>query len=440
MAENEPQYPSEVAKSRTYGSYVRGFTPQPLVQHPDLNKSSEKAPGYYNSDNPYPTNVAGAQIEVTKNVNRNVSFGKLSRHVAEQATLHGLNRHTARIVNPAIVANQIPGEGIVHTSIDTQLLTNAQEVYKNIYTTTFLSQRVSGDLFSGGVKKEDVAQYAATLDGHPLHSLADDNILLFDPERSYRSNTPMPDSTASDNYNPNASAVSKEEPTSESKGMVFPFFFESLNFFPEHPEKFITFQATFNGIRESYKPNWQQQKFFGRSTSVYIYESTDRNIGFSFVIWAQNRGALAVVKQRVNWLAKHCYPSYVPVQQDSDSRIVYEAPLIRFTIGDLFRNTPGVITSLTYDWAMGGEGRWELSKDITMPQAVKVDMNIDIIHDRFMQNAGIAASTNKESSDFYRFIKPENRGLVPIERATEPVVFQKFTVQDAELIATARTG
>jgi hypothetical protein len=71
---------------------------------------------------------------------------------------------------------------------------------------------------------------------------------------------------------------------------------------------------------------------------------------------------------------------------------------------------------MTYDWDMQGTNRWELSKDMIMPQAVKVSISIDILHNKFMQNSALPLSEQNESSDFYEYIKPSNRGINPLSQ------------------------
>jgi len=223
-------------------------------------------------------------------------------------------------------------------------------------------------------------------------------------------------------------------PTVDKNGMSFPFYFESLNSFANNPEKFITFQATFHGLREAYHPTWQTKNYFGRTGYVYIYDNTVRDIAFSFIVWTPNRTSINVMKQRINWLARNTYPSYTSLS-GSTARIFFEAPVIKFTIGDLFRDLPAIITSLSYDWDMNGENRWELSKDMITPQSVKIDISLTILHDKMMQNAGIATSNATESSDFYEFIKPQNKGIVTdAQQNAAGSDFQKFSSQEINSI------
>lgn len=303
----------------------------------------------------------------------------------------------------------------------------------------------------GDVDKTDIAKFSAPINGGSSVDLSGDFALSQNLEEGWKTNlaysNPLTDGTDS--------AVAAKEPIvldTTNGTMTFPFYFESLNTFAETPERFITFQATFSNLREEYKPVWNSKKYFGRPQPIYIYESTERTISFDFIIHTPDRSLLGVMKQRINWLARHVYPSFINFgdtqksnqnntanqsQNHRNYRIVFESPIIKFTIGDLFRNVPGIIKGLTYDWDMGGNNRWEISKDIIMPQMVKVTMTIDVLHDKFMQNSAIStvSSDGQESSDFYQFIKPQERKLIPYLTSNKTTI-DEFTPTEVDNAAS----
>jgi hypothetical protein len=390
--------------------------------------------GLHTPSNPYPTDPVGGTIELSQQAVRQMSntFGSTVAFVAEQAGLHILNPTGANLVNPLVITNAIPAEGLVKTAFDSQRpgidqivndplsifqtvgslftgINNSKDLFDVVYSRSEISGASLKDMSVGFMPIQDSG------DNTSDSSLSKDSMLRDNLERAFESNAPHdqrdrsytttdgPDltvdglATASDNLIPDV----------KGHGMVFPFYFESLNSFNQPQiEKFITFQATFNGLKESYTPQWDAKTYFGRSSPVYTYQATNRTVGFSFIIWAPNRVALGLVKQRINWLARQCYPSYDKFG-NSNLRIIKEAPVIKFTIGDVFRNVPGIITALTYDWM----DRWELTNQLIMPQSVKVDIQITIIHDKFMQNDTQQQVNGLISSDFYEFIKPPRRGI-----------------------------
>ena len=492
------QIASPEYRNLTFGQAVQVGTPA----NDQTGYISTQDRGLHSDNNPYPTNPIGGTIELARQAVRQTTqtFGATVLFVAEQAGLHVLNPIGANIVNPLVITNALPAEGLLGTAFDGQSPTVAlgsppggeqtdrtqsaaaggtlgQEEgaaffglskirtvsdivdvgvnalagalglkddprsaglspkgasFEKRLAINTLTPDTSSNIFDAynttygqtvisGVKTADLAVGFAPIDSGANTTdspLTDDSMLRDNLERAFESNAPL---DARSRYFTNsdgltitqdrrlqASPVDQPDvaPTVQGSGMVFPFYFESLNFFRQHPDKFITFQATFNGLSESYTPNWQTKTYFGRPTSVYTYEYTTRAVSFDFIIWAPNRIALSLVKDRVNWLAKHTYPSY---ERFGNTSIVKEAPVIRFTIGDIFKNTPAVINSLRYDWL----DRWELTKDLIMPQAVKVSIQLTILHDRFMQNTGFTgiSTDNLVSSDFYEFIKPPARSI-----------------------------
>jgi hypothetical protein len=186
--------------------------------------------------------------------------------------------------------------------------------------------------------------------------------------------------------------------------ILFPFYMESLNSLQENEldEKFITFQATFAGLKEKFIPQWSETNYFGRNTNTKLYSNTTHTLDFDFVIWSKNRFDLALIKQRVNWLIKHCYPKYLSVGNEEKVKILSEGPVISITIGDIFKNVTGIITNLDINWDLEGNNRWELSDSITMLQIVKITLSFEAIFNKFMENVSIQNGNNIiESGDFY---------------------------------------
>ena len=326
-----------------------------------------------------------------------------------------------------VVTGIIPGEGLLPTSLGEETVRpSANATYQKTYNYVLGKKKISG---------VDVK----TIEGSSFQSLFGDNVLDSDrlknnPNRAFETNAIKDKTERSFNSNGDlnfvpdqeSDATSNKKPETDINGMSFPFFFESLNYGEQdYSEKFISFQATFKGIKETYTPQWNPKNYFGRSTPVYTYSNTSRTLNFQFTIFANSKESLWLVKQRVNWLAKHCYPTYIDLA-NTNSKIIYEAPIIKVTIGDLFKDTSGIITSLEYDWDMEENALWELSKDMTMPQGVNVTLAFTILHDKFMRNSPQSLSQGTQSSDFYSFILPDKH---------KTQFKEEFTSEDVEKVA-----
>ena len=169
-----------------------------------------------------------------------------------------------------------------------------------------------------------------------------------------------------------------------SEKQFFPFLFETQNRGGGNNDKsfkqYCFLQATLNQLQESYNPNWNPKHFFGRTEQSYTYLFTDRSLDIKFVIFANSGRELQNVYERVNWLAQQTYGSY-EMDEEANLTRLKSGPIIRMTIGDVFRQLPGYIKNLQFNWDHGGEGgKWELTKGLRMPTSCEVSLSYQIIH------------------------------------------------------------
>ena len=333
----------------------------------------------------------------------------------------GVNAVTNLFKSAIVNKDSINYLGAADASFDTRLGYNtlnpnatpdSQAAYKTLYQ--------SGATING-IDVDSISQGFAPIneDSSGFQNLANDSDAILTLEDAFNSNAIIDRSQIFDSNgtvtvlsDPSPSALSETEPSLSNNGLttkyVFPFYMQSLNTLADSSEKYITFQATFNGINEGYTPQWSKKTYFGRNTSPRTYSETDREISFNFTIFASNRFALSLVKQRVNWLVKNTYPKYTSLDSKGTIKVIDEAPVIAITIGDMWKNLPGVITSLKLDWDMSGNNRWELSNGAIALQAVNVSMTFAIIYDKFMYNGDVAVGDDIQSSDFYEFVNKNN--------------------------------
>lgn len=398
-----------------------------VVINPDQTKiTATLNRGEFSPSHTAPTNILDADSEFINNINKHVAPSRLATFIAGQTALYALNPNGS-FINAAVVSGVIPGEGILPTTLGEETVRpSPQASYAKTYDNSIQPKKISGvnvKIIEGEKFESLFGNYSIATDQlqDVTERAFETNAIKDKTERSFSSNGDL-------NFIPDleADATSNKKPEIDTAGMSFPFFFESLNYGEQdYSEKFISFQATFKGIKETYAPKWIEKVYFGRSTSIFTYANTSRTLSFMFTIFASSKESLWLVKQRVNWLAKHCYPTYIDLA-NTNSKIIYEAPVIKLTIGDLFRDIPGIITTLEFDWSMEENILWELSKNMTMPQGVNVTMAFTILHDKFMRNAPQTLNKRTESSDFYSFILPEKHKVKFKE---------EFISKDIEVIA-----
>ena len=130
---------------------------------------------------------------------------------------------------------------------------------------------------------------------------------------------------------------------------------EEIDFIPFRFEdmsgNLIVFRAILSAITDAFTPSYAEQKYIGRPDKVYVYTGTDRLVSFTFDIYPKSDQELVRLWEKMNYLAGLTYPSW----DTTGTGMV--APFCKLTIGDMFKDTPGYISGLTY--TVQDTGTWE---------------------------------------------------------------------------------
>ena len=149
-----------------------------------------------------------------------------------------------------------------------------------------------------------------------------------------------------------------------------PFRFEDMN------GNLIVFRAILSGITDTFTPEYSSERYVGRADSVYVYTGTSREISFTFDVYPKSAEELPVLWEKLNYLAGLTYPEYVGA---SGGGLGMVAPFCKLTIGQMYTNTPGYISGLTY--TIMDESTWEIMF-AKLPKYVQVQCNFIYIGDR----------------------------------------------------------
>jgi hypothetical protein len=147
----------------------------------------------------------------------------------------------------------------------------------------------------------------------------------------------------------------------------------------------IVFRAVITTFSENFNPGWTDIKMIGRGDSNYTYTGMTRDLTLDFDIYATDRDELKPIYRKLNALAGYTAPTYV-----ADS-ITMQAPWMRITIGDLFVQTPVVLTSLGYTYDV--EAPWEINIEqdtemMQVPRKLSVSCGFNVISDYLPQKGG----------------------------------------------------
>jgi len=114
----------------------------------------------------------------------------------------------------------------------------------------------------------------------------------------------------------------------------------------------IIFRASLSGITDTFSPEYTSERYVGRPDSVYVYQGTSREISFNFDVYPKSGEELVTLWEKLNYLAGLTYPSW-----DSTGTGMI-APFSKLTIGDMYHDTPGYISALSY--TVQDNGTWEV--------------------------------------------------------------------------------
>jgi len=150
-------------------------------------------------------------------------------------------------------------------------------------------------------------------------------------------------------------------------------------------EKF-RFRAYIENVSEDFTPDWQEVKILGRADSPYIYQGFSRTVQIAFKVAALSRGDLMLMWDQLERLARTTVPKY-----SNTYKMV--GPLIKFTLGNWFSDTPAYIRSLSY--STDNETSWEINLEESelydinanensvgqLPMVVSVQLTLQIFGD-----------------------------------------------------------
>jgi hypothetical protein len=154
-----------------------------------------------------------------------------------------------------------------------------------------------------------------------------------------------------------------------------PFRFEDAN------GNLIVFRAILSGITDQFTPEYSSERYIGRPDNVYVYQGTTREISFTFDVYPKSAEELPILWEKLNYLAGLTYPEWAPAAGGNGIGMV--APFSKLTIGQMYTNTPGYISSLTY--TVQDNGTWE-TMFAKLPKYVQVNCTFVYIGDRLQSS------------------------------------------------------
>ncbi len=135
---------------------------------------------------------------------------------------------------------------------------------------------------------------------------------------------------------------------SEDSDLIKFYFHDIVN------NKYIPFRATVTGLNENYNADWSTIEYIGRADKLQSYKGFSRTLSFKFNVVANSIKELLPMWQRISYLVSLIKPAnYTQGGQTQSGNLttnIYSKfiipPLVKFTIGDIYKNQPGVIKNV----------------------------------------------------------------------------------------------
>jgi hypothetical protein len=180
----------------------------------------------------------------------------------------------------------------------------------------------------------------------------------------------------------------------------------------------IVFRATLGSLSDSFAANWTPVTMLGRADANQHYTGYSRDVSLDFVVYATDRDELKPIWRKLNALAGYTAPIY-------NNDFSLGAPWMRITIGDLFRQQPVILTSLSYT-LIDSDTTWEINIEddpeiMQVPHKVSVSCQFTYIGNELPQHNGRFYSLAKQYDDVGQAIRGNDNWLSDFETNSDVV-------------------
>jgi hypothetical protein len=131
----------------------------------------------------------------------------------------------------------------------------------------------------------------------------------------------------------------------------------------------VRFRAFITDLNQSVTPEYRTNQYIGRIEKFVSYTGVQRELSFKLGVLAFSKDELATVWKRVNYLTGLAFPYSI-------QRGILQPNIIRLTIGNLFTDQPGYVTSLSTNFNQITES-WDIDSEV--PISAQIDIKFVII-------------------------------------------------------------
>ena len=180
-------------------------------------------------------------------------------------------------------------------------------------------------------------------------------------------------------------AIREKIKTNLGEDLINVHFFDFVN------KATIPFRAFVSNINESVMPEISDTKYIGRIDRNVVYIGVQREVSFQLRIHAMTSKELEVIWRKINYLTGLCYPSAY------DPYGFMIPPFIKLTLGDVWRDQPGYIKSLSHTLEDGTP--WEITDLYQAPHGITMNITFAILEKAQKTSKSIFYPVGKSRSD-----------------------------------------
>lgn len=160
----------------------------------------------------------------------------------------------------------------------------------------------------------------------------------------------------------------------------------------------VQFRAFISNLQQSASPEYKTYQYIGRIEKFVSYVSVQRDVSFKLGIIAFSKDELDIVWKRINYLTGLVYPYGI-------NKGILQPNVVRMTIGKLYTNQPGYITSLSTNFNEITDS-WDIDKQV--PIGATMDMKFTIIEKRTALASTPLYGITENVSGFAKTLTPES--------------------------------
>lgn len=162
---------------------------------------------------------------------------------------------------------------------------------------------------------------------------------------------------------------------------IIDFRFEDISSIGRDNPITILFRAAISGLTDDWSPGWNDTKYLGRPDTFYTYDGYTRKISFDMSIYCNSKNEVVPQWRKLNRLAGMCYPvSYA-------GNRAMKAPIIRLTIGNLYRRIYGFLDS--FGITIPDEAMWDTDIGYQLPMTLNAKIGFTVIYESDEQGAPV---------------------------------------------------